>query len=477
MPPAIEHVVVLMLENRSFDSLLGWLRPGDPSFRGLTGNESNPEPGSTAQVKVWNRPGTDPATMSIPSPDPGELFAQDMNVQLFGKGRPATGTPTMDGFVVDYLGQAGVSAANAGGVMHYFTPDQVPVISALAMAFGVSDCWHASAPCQTWPNRFFAHTATAGGYVDNMPPHFPYKMKSVFELLDEARKSWRIYFHDIPQAATLANVWQSGAGNFRLFEAEFVADAMAGKLPSYSFIEPRYFSNALLRLIPNDEHPPHNVHYGEQLIATVYNAVRNGPGWDRTLLIVTYDEHGGSYDHVPPPPAPPPGGPTPDGFAFDRYGVRVPAVIVSPLIPAGTIARPPDGCPQPFDHTSIIATLRALWGLGGPLTGRDAAAPDLLHLLTLPGGPAQNDGPPQLVPPGEAPTPSEVAAAVALPPNDHQKGLCALAAHLPHASTDIGGHIAAIEQRVISPVAPIFETAEQAGRYVEARVKSFIGSL
>ena len=471
----VAHVVVLMLENRSFDSMLGWLKPGDPTFRGLTGNETNPGAGAGPPIKVWNQPGTDPVTMSIPSPDPGELFSQDMNAQLFGAGNPTTGTPTMDGFVINYMGQAGVAAADADAVMHYFTPDQVPVLSQLATAFGVSDCWHASAPCQTWPNRFFVHTATAGGYVNNAPVHFPYTMKSVFELLDEKELAWRIYFHDLPQSATLANVWASGPTNFRRFEADFVSDAMAGKLPAYSFIEPRYFSSNLLQLIPNDEHPPHNVHYGEQLIATIYNAVRNGPDWEATLLVITYDEHGGCYDHVPPPAAAPPGGPIPDGFAFDRYGVRVPAVIVSPYIPPGTIVRPPDGAAYPFDHTSIIATLREVFELGGPLTGRDAVAPSLVSALSLTG--PTNGGPGKIVPPASAPSAADVASSVQLPPNDLQAGLCALAAHPPHATTDIDGHIAALEQGIVTPVAPVFETVGPAADYVETRMRSFIGRL
>jgi phospholipase C len=471
----IDHVVVLMLENRSFDSMLGWLKPGDPDYRGLTGNEANPQAGSGLPIKVWNQPGTDPATMSIPSPDPGELFAQDMNAQLFGAGNPAIGTPTMDGFVINYTGQAGATAANAHAVMHHFTPDQVPMISQLATAFGVSDCWHASAPCQTFPNRFFAHTATAGGYVNNFPLHFPYKMKSVFELLDEKQKDWRIYFHDLPQAATLANIWEAGPTKFRRFEADFVSDAMSGKLPAYSFIEPRYFSSNLLQLIANDEHPPHNVHYGEQLIATVYNAVRNGPNWANTLFIVTYDEHGGNYDHVPPPAAAPPGGPASDGFAFDRYGVRVPAVIVSPYIPAGSIIRPPAGAAYPFDHTSIIVTLRELFGLGGPLTGRDAVAPSLVGALSL--SAPTNNGPDKLAPPGSVPSVAEVASAVKLPPNDLQAGLCTLAAHLPHATTGTDGHVAALDQGILAPVAPIFEDVGAAATYIETRMRSFIGRL
>jgi phospholipase C len=476
MPSPIEHVVVLMLENRSFDCMLGKLKPASAAFRGLTGTETNPQAGpGLPPVPVWNRPGTDPATMSIPDPDPGELFATDMNAQLFGPGQPTSGIPPMDGFVLNYLGQGGVTASNANAVMHYFTPDQVPVISQLATAFGVSDCWHASAPCQTWPNRFFVHTGTAGGYVNNTPTHFPYTMKSVFELLDDKSLSWRIYFHDAPQSATLANIWESGPLNFRLFEAEFVAHAMTGDLPTYSFIEPRYFSSTLFQLIPNDEHPPHNVHYGEQLIATVYNALRGGPNWHKTLLVITYDEHGGCYDHVPPPSAAPPGGPTPNGFAFDRYGVRVPAIIVSPYMPPGSVVRPPQASPYPFDHTSIIATLRKLFDLGGPLTGRDAVAPDLLDALRFEG--PLNDGPQTITPPGGAPTAEEVAAAVQAPPNSLQRSLCSLAAHLPAGSAVVAGHLSALQQGIVTPVAPAFDTVERAAAYVEARVKSFIGKI
>jgi phospholipase C len=158
--------------------------------------------------------------------------------------------------------------------------------------------------------------------------------------------------------------------------------------------------------------------------------------------------------------------------------VRVPAVIVSPHIKAGTVIRPPDGCPNPFDHTSIIATLRGLWSLGGPLTGRDAAAPDLLHALACDDpNPDWNDGPQKIAPPDGGPSPTEVSAAAQLPPNDHQAGLCTLAAHLPSASTAVDGHLAAIEQQIVAPAAPAFTAAEQAGRYVEARMKAFIGSI
>ena len=227
----------------------------------------------------------------------------------------------MSGFVDNYMRQppADVPAMTRGGDA-LFHLQQLPVMSQLALAFGVSDRWHAPAPCQTWPNRFFAHTGTANGYVNNSPTHFPYMMETVFNRLQEdAKVPWRIYFHDVPQSITLTRLWGDVGTQFRYFDDDFIRDAAAGNLPAYSFIEPRYFADPISGRMPNDQHPPHNVAYGEALIASVYNAVRGGPGWKKTLLVVTYDEHGGCYDHVLPPKAVSPGGPSPDGFDFGSY--------------------------------------------------------------------------------------------------------------------------------------------------------------
>src|ERR1700722_3455613 len=302
----IRHVVVLMLENRSFDCMLGRLYPKSAAFDGIDGSETNvwhKQDGSQQEFQAWADPTLTARTVVIPNPDPGELFT-DIQMQLrglAGDGRTLNPGFTMGGFVDNYMRQpATTPVPDPRAVMHCFTPDQVPVISQLALSFGVSDRWHASAPCQTWPNRFFAHTGTAAGYVNNSPTHFPYQMETVFNRLEEVRQSWRVYFHDIPQSATLARLWGDVLTYFRDFNA-FTADAAAGRLPTYSFIEPRYFTDKVLRLIPNDMHPPHNIAYGEQLVAQVYNAVRSGPRWQQTLLIITYDEHGGCYDHVLPP--------------------------------------------------------------------------------------------------------------------------------------------------------------------------------
>lgn len=466
----IGHVVVLMLENRSFDSMLGQLHSASAAFSGLVGDEVNIWHRGTEQqpIQVWTDPSLGPANLTIPDPNPGELFT-DIQMQLHGlnaDGSLKAGLPDMSGFVDSYMRQTATNPApDPYSVMHYFSPNHVPVISQLARSFGVSDTWHASAPCQTWANRFFTHCGTAGGYLNNSPTHFPYLMETVFNRLSGTGASWRIYFHDIPQASTLSRIWADAITHFEPFE-RFESDAAGGALPNYSFIEPRYFPNALLGTVPNDEHPPHNLSYGEQLIAAVYNAVRSGPGWPNTLLIITYDEHGGCYDHVSPPPAIPPGGPYPDGYTFDSFGVRVPTVIVSPYIAPGKIIRP--NGPTPFDHTSIIATLRDLYRFQ-PLTARDAAAPSLLPALQQQ---PTNNGPPSMQAPAAAPAAPLVARAAARPLNGMQASLATAAIHLPTAGADLDLH----SQRLTSvPDTPsMHTTAGSAGAAVASHMKAFL---
>jgi phospholipase C len=469
----IRHVVVLMLENRSFDCMLGTLYPNSEKFDGLIGTEFNtwhkPE-GTQQDIQVWKDPGLTAQTVTIPDPDPGELFT-DIQMQLRGlaaDGSVRNGPPTMGGFVDNYMRQPPASPApDPYSPMHYFTPDQVPVICELARAYGVSDRWYASAPCQTWPNRFFVHTATAAGYVNNAPTHFPYEMPTVFNRLSKVGQTWQIYYHDIPQSATLTELWVHALTNFSNFETDFARDAAEGKLPAYSFIEPRYFTDRVLNRMPNDAHPPHNVAYAEQLIASVYNAVRGGSGWKHTMLVITCDEHGGCYDHVPPPAAIPPDVLRPNGFDFSYFGVRVPAVIVSPYVRAGSVIRP-EG-PTPFDHTSVIATLRKLFNFEA-LTRRDAAAPDLLGALdTEPG----NDGPASIVPPAIPPAPEQVARAGAKPPNNLQRSLGVLAVQLPTTGADVEAHT----QRLISvpDVVPQHATVDDAAASVLGHMQAFLG--
>lgn len=471
----IRHVVVLMLENRSFDSMCGQLHPTGAMFDGLTGAEENvwhkPD-GSEQLIQVWTDPNLGPANLTIPDPDPGELFT-DIQMQIHGVGEQPgmpSGSANMTGFVDNYMRQQPLAAnQDPYSVMHYFTPNHVPVISQLAREFGVSDRWFASAPCQTWPNRFFVHCGTAAGYVNNSPTHFPYEMETVFNRLAGAGATWGIYYHDIPQAVTLSRLWPHALTHFHLFETRFASDATAGILPSYSFIEPRYFPNRITGTLPNDEHPPHDLGYGERLIADVYNAVRSGPYWHNTLLIITYDEHGGCYDHVPPPAAKSPGAPYPDGFRFDYFGVRVPAVIVSPYVRKGSIIRPNGAVP--FDHTSIISTLRRLHQFA-PLTDRDAAAPSIFESSGFDPEPS-NDGPPAISPTAVQPVPAQVSRLAMRPPNDMQKSLATAALHLPTMGADMGAHIRRLTSVADTPA--VVGSAGDAGLAAAAHMRAFVG--
>jgi phospholipase C len=477
----IKHVVVLMLENRSFDNMLGKLYPKSAAFDGLGGTESNPNQ-PQQPVPVGNRAGTDQTTMSMPDPDPGELWS-DINMQIFGRANAPFPAPTMQGFVQNYLAQSALvpGVYDPSSVMNYFTPEQVPVISRLARQFAVCDRWFASAPCQTWPNRFFVHTGTANGYENNEPVHIPYDMLSIYDQFDLGgiENGWKIYFHDYAQTWTLARLWLK-LDHFHFYE-QFQQDAKRGALPAYSFIEPRYYPHT--QNLPNDQHPPHVVTLGEQLIADVYNCLRNGPDWQQTLLIVTYDEHGGCFDHVPPPPAKPPSDAVTTPFNFDRYGVRVPAVIVSPYVQPGTVLRPPGAVP--YDHTSILATLRKCFpNLGPPLTLREETAPDVGDALTLPQ--PTNVGPDHLDALPFTPTPAQVARAQAAPLNGMQSALVQLAAHLPGAvaTSDfrsfVENHTQALAADSAARTVPAgidTSTTASASAFITSRMAPFLASF
>jgi len=401
----IQHVIVLMLENRSFDSMLGTLYPDKPEFEGLGKrpelhvNYYHPSLTEAPQEYCeWSDEGLGPTSVCIPEIDPGESF-NDITQQIFGLYATPTSDkpPLMNGFIDNYIRQATEGIAlSPDQIMHSFSRKQLPVLSELATKFGVCDQWYASAPCQTWPNRAFTHCATSHGKVNNDQFLIHFEAPSIFSRLTKCNKDWKVYYHDIPNALMLNDVRPYLYYGFQHFD-QFLLDAGTGDLPHYSFIEPRYFSLGLATHTANDAHPPHDIAFAEQLIAQVYNAVRNSPAWKRTLLIITCDEHGGCYDHMPPPKAVSPDAYSEYGFAFDRYGVRVPAVIVSPYIYQGLIVKSGergikhDSGPVPFDHTSIIATLRDLFELGAPLTKRDESAPSLLSALTLLS--PDNDGP------------------------------------------------------------------------------------
>jgi phospholipase C len=388
---AIEHVVVLMLENRSFDHMLGYLyqdsqnvSPRGQAFEGLTGRESCPGTDGTPVPTYPITPGTANAYF-MPGADPGEGYPAT-NSQLYGSsGAPAPGTVApMTGFVTDYAsaiaenktkGWYVVPGTTADMIMGCYTPQTLPVLSALALGFAVCDHWYGSAPTMTMPNRAFACAATSQGRLDDHTKYFT--APSIFGQLTTHGIPWRIYGYTAsPLTRTdFPDTTRAPKANFGRF-TDFQADAAGGQLPGYAFLEPSWSSTG------NSQHPNYNVAMGEQLILDTYRAVRDGPQWASTLLIVTYDEHGGCYDHVPPPwgATPPDDSPGEYGFDFTRFGPRVPTVLVSPLIEAGTVYRVPDGS-TPLDHTSILATLEHRWSIPA-LTRRDAAAPDIAGALS-----------------------------------------------------------------------------------------------
>ena len=417
----IKHVVVLMMENRSFDHMLGFMKSQEWPINGLTGTESNyPDPAKPAGTPITIKPD---ATY-VPDLDPGPMHDYANVVRQIHGG-------SNSGFVADYL--TVTDAARAGRVMTGFADGKLPVLGMLAKEFAVCDNWFSSLPGPTWPNRFFAHCATAGGFVDGAPRIYP--MRTLYENLTDANVNWRIYYHDIPQSLALQNQRKFFHLKYEVFNQSFARDCRNGLLPQYSFIEPRYFNEGASRA--NDQHPVHGVVGGELLIADVYEALRASPSWNETLLVITYDEHGGFYDHVPPPPATPPDPPNAaQQFDFASYGVRVPAVIVSPLIPKGTIDR------TLYDHSSIPATAKKLFNLPKFLTKRDAAANTLEHLWWLPA--PRTDAPLKLPRPALPARALQAIPAAPERPNDLQNELLALTRELALPITI--GHVQAMSR-------------------------------
>lgn len=501
--PTITNIIVVMLENRSYDNVLGWLynpsnQPpydkapsGQAYLNSLTGNETNPSSQKDDKpIAVMNQTTTTdgktgatyPGT-AVPLYDPGELF-KDMAQQINGgtsvpsqnpyntKWPPDSDT-LMQGFTLNYaqitepLSIHKVPQSNYPDVMNYFTPAQVPVTAWLAHNFAVCDQWFASVPTQTFTNRAFAHSAAPAvhkeldGHTFSLIDDAQYvtdrivTLPSVFSQLDAAfpdsasgsPPNWKVYFHDysittmitpyayskgkskdnvnlatyddsdwgpnpdpLPMAHPKDAVHPLGT-RLGALPTTFFEDLKNKTLPKYVFIEPRYSRNyAPNHLPPNSNHPgganyldvvvskdnpPIDVTHGEVFLRDLYNALRNSSYWDSSLLIITYDEHGGVYDHVVPPAVPseavPPGPNIPpvhdlgdkvsDGFNFNVYGGRVPAIIVSPFIDAGTTITPPPGFP-PFDHASILKTVWDCFNIPDSINFRDGAAPSLYQALS-----------------------------------------------------------------------------------------------
>ena len=391
----IQHVVVLMLENRSFDHIFGY-RAGVEGLKGTEFNLLDPtKPQSDTNPSFAVNNGAPYAVLA--GNGPGHSVA-DTNYQLCNDpGGPTTSlTATNDGFARSYhdeLFQDHVPnpASNVTAVvMQSFAPSRLPSINALADAFCLCDHWYAEVPGPTQPNRFYMHAATsAGAALNNWKRQLD--VPTIYNSLQNAGFTWATYSFDTNEVLEFSQVNKQTA-NFKQFQAAFAADVKQGTLANYSFIIPRFLnsknSTHATGGLANSQHAPQDARYGDNLVADVYQALRSNPAiWNQSALIVIYDEHGGFYDHVVPPAS---GIPNPDGlnspqpgdpkwapqFSFNRLGLRVPAVIASPWIKAGTVTS------AQYQHTSVLATLKKMFGLKSFLTKRDASANTFETLFT-----------------------------------------------------------------------------------------------
>lgn len=471
MQSNIKHVVHLMLENRSFDSVLGWLRwkgvdrppnnvpslrPGESPFYGLSGTEWQPSnasyflsqgPFTYEKLPVFKiKPGDSWDHCEMPPDDPGEEY-QHVYVQIFGP----YGVPPVDrrmkGFYIDYVAVNDPRFTSPKDILAVFSPETLPCINTLAENYAVSDMWFSSVPTQTNPNRAFSLCGTSLGRINNNDDVNTYKLcgepyagiNTVFSVFNafNARNPnlapirWKLYadynWHNVSPDLLGWKFWHDAKlGGSKCFDAtkgkyytqymfpkgfddlrwggfgsvdHFERDVKNGSLPDFAYIEPVFFPQSVELTKLTDYHPPESVFYGERFLKRIFEILSgNQSVWEKTLLIVTFDEHGGTFDHVlPPSNAVRPDDNTHPLFNFTRYGVRVPTLLVSPWVSPGTVFRAGyypevnDPARLPFDHTSMLATLCKWKGIGytdpsrNPdyyLGARTASAPTFEDVIT-----------------------------------------------------------------------------------------------
>jgi phospholipase C len=392
MPIPITRVVVLMMENHSFDRVLGWMKKDNPAIEGVDPDNrgTNPDYPDSA-VTVFQEETRNRNIANDPGHDLHNVLGQIDNANK--------------GFVTDFVKMYPQAALpERQEIMGYYPYGFLPATHFLAYNFVVCDHWFSSLPGPTWPNRFFVHSGTSLGNFDmpegvfHLAAHL-YDQRTVYDELDDAHIDWRIYHGDFPQSLLMVHQLDK-LDHYRKFD-QWIPDVQAGNLPPYVFIEPSYFGTE-----ENDQHPPQDIMRGDLLVATVFNSLRaNQKLFEETLLIVLYDEHGGFFDHVAPPATIPPDDHT-GKFAFNRLGVRVPAILVSPWLDRGFIA-------TEFDHTSILKMASQMWVGVHPLGARTAQANSPLDSLTW------LEAPRQAIPP--APINQDPMAVMDLPSLTGQK--------------------------------------------------------
>ena len=365
--PQIEHVIVVMMENHSFDNYLGVLGRGDGLPVDRHGNPVAVNADATGRpVRSFRMPGF---TQLPHEPSNGWNAS---HIAMNGRRN--------DGF----------ARASGPVAMGYYTPADLPFYAGLARTFVLADRWFASVPAKTFPNRYFLLSGTANGLVtQTLPPQDPTN-GSIMDVMDAHGISWLDYYSDLPSTDLFRSVLRSGKSK-QVPVAQFFTDAAAGSLPFFSLVEPNFGTSS--------EEDPQDVRVGEQFASQVVNAVLHGPGWAKSLLVWCYDESGGYYDHVPPPAAPVPDSVPPNIHVppdapggYDRYGIRVPAAVVSPRARKGHVSS------VVYDHTSILRFIETKWNLPA-LTNRDGHAANLLDCLDL-------HAPPAFLTPPRLPAPS-----------------------------------------------------------------------
>jgi phospholipase C len=347
VPGDIDTIVICMMENRSFDHVFGSysLVEGRSEVDGLLPGMGNADSSGRFHEVV---PLTNPCT----HPDPPHGWSTSRT--QFGDGRN-------DGFVTAYETRGG--SFDLTQCISWQSRAQQPVSYALADRFSLCQRWFSSVLSSTWPNRLYWHAATSQGVEGNdMPPEGRYTARTLWDQLDDAGIEWANYYTDLPTLALFARPdWAE-----RLYGIDdFYVDAAAGTLPSVVTLDPGAASN--------DDHPPHHPLMGQLFIGSVVQALMDSPQWERTLFILTYDEAGGFYDHVPP-------GTMPDDHAeagFDQLGFRVPSLVVGPWVREGYVSD------TVFDHTAAMAFVREWFGIDEALTARDAASNRLSEVLDL----------------------------------------------------------------------------------------------
>jgi phospholipase C len=356
----IDHVVVLMQENHSFDNYLGQLHKYDPTLdvEAEPADASNPDP-------------ADPGGPPIAAFHKTTLCESSDLDHSWNGTHAAWDNGAMDGFTKQNVSTVDPSGSRAMG---YYNETDLPFYYGLFDTFAMGDRYFPSLLGPTQPNRFYLYSGTSFGHTVNGTPATgnEFSQKTIFKLLDEAGVTWKIYSSQFPYSAFFAYVRSNSHGRI-VPVANYYTDAAAGNLPQVAFVDP-VFAGSLNE--ETDEHPPSNVQVGQHFVAGVINSLLASPEWSSSALFLEWDEHGGFYDHVPPPEAVPPDDIAPIGGsgAFDRYGVRVPFVVVSPFSKRHFVSH------VVYDHTSVLKFIETRFGLPS-LTARDAAADPMLDLF------------------------------------------------------------------------------------------------